>query len=362
DVTSNIINNLLTKSFEDPKSGIVRAVEPGDIVLLTRSNSVLERYITGLKPQIGADLRAETGGLFYQRPEIIDTFRMLLLILDYPDVATLSTALDTEYLRNADLHERQQLMLQYRTMEGEPLRDWLKDKNPEYHEAIQTLRAAVRKDTVPQIIGRLYEAFGIREYYLSCRNRQAAENLEKLREMARRLFRSEQALTLRQFVEHLRLDILLKRDESEARLQLDSERVRPSYIRMMTIHGAKGLEFPFVIIPEVQARLLNPNNDPDHLIIPGYGLDVNLPNGNDVNTQSPRFQIELNNHLSQRLKEEMRIFYVATTRAQHAVYLIGSQVIPGRVNPTGTEWYSWQDEVMRARGALANLGTAFLSM
>jgi DNA helicase-2/ATP-dependent DNA helicase PcrA len=360
--TANIINSLLSRSIEDPKSGELRGVEPGDIVLLTRSNAVLSRYIAGLQPLVQATVRAEAGGQFYQRTEIVDTFRMLLLILDYPDVSTLSTALETAYLRHADPREREQFMLQYRTTEGMPLKDWLKDRHPAYHEAIQTLRAAMRKDTVPQIIGRLYEAFEIRNYYLNREDRQAAENLEKLREMARRLFKSEQALTLRQFVEHLRLDILLKRDESDARLQGMPDEVRPPYIRIMTVHRAKGLEFPLVIIPEVQTPLLNANNNPYFLLIPEYGLDVDLPTVDGISTCSARFQDELSSHQSQRLREEMRLLYVAVTRAQHAVFLIGSQGWSSRPNSPGTDSYSWQDEILRARTELTALGADFRSV
>jgi ATP-dependent exoDNAse (exonuclease V) beta subunit len=55
-----------------------------------------------------------------------------------------------------------------------------------------------------------------------------------------------------------------------------------------------------------------------------------------------------------RLEEEMRVFYVAVTRAQHAVTFVGTK--GGSTNAPGDDYYSWKDELRRAWANVRALG------
>jgi DNA helicase-2/ATP-dependent DNA helicase PcrA len=215
----------------------------------------------------------------------------------------------------------------------------------------------VRTATVPQILARLYELTSVREHFLGRGDRQAAENLEKLREVARHLFRNEQALTLRAFVGALKRNLQSGAEESEALLAPGEEAERPNYVRLLTVHGAKGLEFPLVIIPEVQAALINPDLDPVFLL-GDHGLDLNL-SGVGLTTESPRFRTTLQASRTARLGEEMRVFYVAVTRAQHAVTFVGTK--GGSTNAPGDDYYSWKDELRRAWAEVQALGAEVIT-
>jgi DNA helicase-2/ATP-dependent DNA helicase PcrA len=205
---------------------------------------------------------------------------------------------------------------------------------------------------VPQILARLYELTSVRERFLQRGERQAAENLEKLRELARHLFRNEQALTLRHFADSLKRSLQSGAEESEALLAPGEEAERPRHVRLMTVHSAKGLEFPLVVIPEVQAALVRADLDPMFLLSDD-GLDLDLA-GVGLATASPRFQAVLHARRGARMEEEMRVFYVAVTRAQHAVVFVGTK--GGSTNAPGDDYYSWKDELRRAWPALKPLG------
>ena len=58
------------------------------------------------------------------------------------------------------------------------------------------------------------------------------------------------------------------------------------------------------------------------------------------------------------LDEEMRVCYVALTRAQHSVIMIGA----GREEPKpfGGDFYSWQDQVLQARDELEGAQAEFI--
>jgi DNA helicase-2/ATP-dependent DNA helicase PcrA len=277
---------------------------------------------------------------------------MLHLLLHYPDDTALSLALATPFLRGSDPSREEQRLLQYGVQFGHPLTDWFEREHPPAKAALEELRGMVRSATVPQIVGRLYDLFGIRDHYRPGDDAQAVENLEKLRELARHLFCDEQALTVRQFVRALKRCLQGGVEESEALLGGAAIPTRPPYIRLMTVHAAKGLEFPIVIIPEVQASLNNPDLLPEYLLT-DTGLDLNLTRAG-LATASPSFAAFLANSQQARLEGEMRILYVADIRAQQAVVAVGS----GRRETNGpdSDYYSWKDDVRRAWSALAPLG------
>ncbi len=358
DATARQICDLMNQQLDDPRTGTLRPIEQGDIAILVRSNSQLSNYERQLQICLrgrGITLRSDAGGSFFEQPEIVSTFQMLKLVLHYPDDTALSLALRTPYLRDADTTAHEQYILQYKTEEGNPLMDWFEDNYPNYRYPLLELRNAVRSATVSQLLAQLYQSFEIRSYYLRQGNQQAADNLEKLRELARSLCQNEQALTLRQFVNWLRISMLSAKEEGEA---MPSERAeeRPNYVRIMTIHRSKGLEFPVVIIPEVQSPLER-SSEPDFLVIPNWGLELNLKEWG-LSTHSPRFQEELSINRQARIEEEMRLLYVAVTRAQNAVIFVGGGKRPGKLKEPdkNSEFYCWKDEIRYAWSDLKKLG------
>ena len=91
------------------------------------------------------------------------------------------------------------------------------------------------------------------------------------------------------------------REEQQLRLESDARRVR-----IMTIHGSKGLEFPIVVLPfPLQRRTAKEFlfHDP-HTWQPVYDLD------------SDRASLERADQ--ERLSEDLRLLYVALTRAKHS--------------------------------------------
>jgi DNA helicase-2/ATP-dependent DNA helicase PcrA len=356
--TARQIRALMNQQIDDPGTKKLRPIEQGDIAILVRSNNQLsnyERQLQILLRDTGISVRSDAGGSFFKKPEIVSTFQMLKLVLYYPDDTALSLALRTPYLQGVDPTAHEQYILQYRPLEGTPLMDWFEQTYPNYNQNLLELRKAVRSATVPQILAILYESFHIRSYYLRQGNQQAANNLEKLRELARRLYQNEQALTLRQFVKWLEISILSSKEEGEA-MPPEGAGERPTYVPIMTIHRSKGLEFPVAIIPEVQLPLER-SEQPDFLVIPDWGLEINLQNWG-LPTHSDKYQQELQNNRKSRIEEEMRLLYVAVTRAQNAVIFVGSGRKPRKHQQPdpNSEFYCWKDEIRCAWSDLNKLG------
>ncbi|HVE45389.1 MAG TPA: UvrD-helicase domain-containing protein [Acidimicrobiales bacterium] len=98
-------------------------------------------------------------------------------------------------------------------------------------------------------------------------------------------------------------------EDRARRLESDAEAVQ-----VLTIHRSKGLEFPVVYCPYLWDPGWNDPREPPMYHDPGAGdrrtLDVGGPD-------APRFLDHLWRHATERRGEELRLVYVALTRAEH---------------------------------------------
>lgn len=95
-------------------------------------------------------------------------------------------------------------------------------------------------------------------------------------------------------------------DDTILRLESDDDRVR-----VITIHKAKGLEYPLVFLPFICSfRATNRKKPPLRYHRNGI-LEINLEPDDDATLAADR----------ERLAEDMRLLYVALTRARHACWL-----------------------------------------
>lgn len=333
-------------------AGGLRAAAPGDVVLLFRSNRKLDAYARELPALLGPDIpiRKEAGGQFFRRPEILGAYRMLRLLTDPQNDLVLAQALETPYLA-AECSEILRGLLRSGAVEPLELTHWFEENYRALADRLRDLRADLRIETVPELLELLYRAFGMREFHRARGESLACANLEKLREQARGLTRNRQALTLPTFLSWLQLRLMHGYDEPDA-LDSATRQNRPPYVRLMTVHKAKGAEFPVVIIPEVQSPVIGFSGEVDFVVHPGWGLDVKLPLAPP--TQSQRFRELTRRDEHSERAEALRIFYVAVTRAQNCVIFIGAG--PREVHPPHDHRYAWKDEIRRAWPALKPLG------
>jgi DNA helicase-2/ATP-dependent DNA helicase PcrA len=113
---------------------------------------------------------------------------------------------------------------------------------------------------------------------------------------------------VREFVDHL--DALIEAGEDPAVAEAD---VDAPAVRVLTVHKAKGLEFPVVfVVGLVQGRFPWPSRG-DVLELP-EALIKDPPSSRDF-----------------RLQEERRLFYVAMTRAREALHLTSARDYGGRM-------------------------------
>jgi ATP-dependent helicase/nuclease subunit A len=105
-------------------------------------------------------------------------------------------------------------------------------------------------------------------------------------------------------------------------------------VRIMTIHGSKGLQAPVVILPDTMRK--NQQHNRDNILWPAKtGLDVPLYATN-VNAM-PQLYVSYKNEKMRTEEEELqRLLYVAMTRAADRLYVTG---YAGVTKPQEGGWY-----------------------
>lgn len=301
-----------------------RPVEPGDIVLLFRSMTSVAVYEQALE-DAGLDYYVIGGTAFYTRQEVFDWLDLFRALENPLDSLSLAGVLRSPFaalsddalyrlarhpgglwagLRDPDLRSQlprddagptariADLMTKWRAV-----KDTLR-----INDLIRLVLADTGYDAALQ-----YEPLGPRKL----------ANLWKLQDVARS-FDEAGGMTLAGFVARLtQLVDTPPKEEQAATQPIDAGHV----IRLMSIHQAKGLEFPLVVLPEFTAS--TGGSSPLAAWDPRLGCVARPPD--EEPPVFPKFAHELWRTLesTQDAAEAVRVLYVATTRAMDYLMITG---------------------------------------
>ena len=299
----------------------LRPPVPGDIALLLRRRRNLSAYEDALRAY-GIPFQVAGGRGFYQRQEIYDLANILRVLCNPGDSIALMGALRSPYFGLSD-----NALYALTAPQGGRLAKNLADANqrqrlaPADQEAAEDAVARLQcweglRDRVPlvELLHTILEDTGA--WGFLCygeRGDQAVANVHKLLDLARE-FRGP----LADFV--VRLDLLTTEEEQEGEAVLDADA-----LHILTVHAAKGLEFPIVVVPDLAARFNFQNSAPALIDAEkGLGLRVLDPE-QDYKRTSSFIRTLINRNASRRQRaEEKRLLYVACTRARDHLLLGGT--------------------------------------
>jgi ATP-dependent helicase/nuclease subunit A len=162
---------------------------------------------------------------------------------------------------------------------------------------------------------------------------QRLANVERLFTLAERFERSGAHL-IRDFVRYVEEFEAIGSRESEG--QIDEA---ANAVRLMTIHQAKGLEFPIVIIPELQRYSRVPDNWV--LLDRHRGLTLKVPDGRGKLVAGSTFNYFEQRHGWREQFESMRLLYVAATRAEDRLILSGTIKDLDSFGGKSDTWLKW---------------------
>ena len=129
----------------------------------------------------------------------------------------------------------------------------------------------------------------------------------------------------------------METDDLEIKRQIDSN---SDQIRVMTVHGAKGLEAPIVILPDCGSRQ---NTVKDDIVTIG-DTPVWKTNADDA---PPAMARAIARMKDAQAEERLRLLYVALTRAEKWLIVAAA----GELSKDGSTWYQMIETALMAEGA-----------
>jgi DNA helicase-2/ATP-dependent DNA helicase PcrA len=244
------------------------------------------------------------GGMqFYQRAEIKDLLAYLSVVNNNQDNINLARIINVPKRKIGD--KTIEKITEYRNDNGislfeaisecdkiDEISQGVKDKLKEFTNILKELMEMSESMTVSQIFDRLIALIGYNEYvknnYDDFEGR--LENIDELYNSIIELERVIETLTLRDYLEN----VSLVSATDDLNTEID-------YLKLMTIHNSKGLEFPVVFISGMEDEVF------------------------------PSKKASFSNS---ELEEERRLCYVAITRAEDKLYIsyANSRYVYGELN------------------------------
>lgn len=265
---------------------ISKGMKPSNTAILSRTKAPLKAFESSLS-RLGIP-HCTIGGGYFEREEIKDILA-LIKIAAQPDDCTDSLA-----------------RLKFRKLCVGSAHNFLMEKGGE-PEALPVTEAIVE---ILKSSG--YMRLAAEGDYPE----KAAANIDKLLEIAEEFASEDRSRSLNEFVETLESNIMEGREEIEA------EYTGAEAVSLMTIHQAKGLEWDMVFV--VQFNKSGRTVKPDFVFDRQTGeltLRYDPITGDEINEYSDK--LSQSGCMSKAEAEEIRLRYVAVTRARDKIYLTG---------------------------------------
>ena len=273
-------------SDREEASAIVRIIEKSgrpysDFAVLYRVNA-LSRALEEALMRAGIPYNIVGGFRFYERKEVKDILAYLRLIYNPKDDMALERIISTppRGIGGKTIQTAREIAREKGISVYEAIRDYTEEiaRGKKTREAIEKFVKLIEEfreweGPVHELTENLIERIGYMEYILSSDDpNQAQSRMENIQELINSM---KGFSSLGEYLENISL--ASEQDDLDTR----------SGVKLMTIHSAKGLEFPVVFV---------------------IGLEENI---------FPHFLSLSENNI----EEERRLFYVAVTRAQEELYL-----------------------------------------
>ena len=326
------IEQMVAAKFQiyDKQQDKKRDVEYRDIAILMRSPSVKVNDYVEMLRLAGVPVSCDSAAGYFEKTEVRDLLS-LLKVLDNPqrDIE-LAAVLRSPFFKVSDtqlakirIHSQAKsfhdCVLGY-TESGPDAK--LVDKIKKIFEAIGNWRTLARRGILADLIWQIYRQTGYLSFVSALPSGQVRRaNLLKLHDRAIQFegFVSSGGIaSLKRFVEFIeRLE-----ESGQDWASAEPEAAAGNAVRIISVHKSKGLEFPVVFLAELESQFSKQDSKKDYLAdMDGVlGLKI-IDDESNTKLDSVAYQVIKEQKREMTLAEEMRILYVAMTRARECLIL-----------------------------------------
>ncbi|HYO08171.1 MAG TPA: UvrD-helicase domain-containing protein [Tepidisphaeraceae bacterium] len=319
--------------IEKDRDGILtpRPIRRSDIVVLLRSMRYKGDDYAEVLRGAGIPTHSESGSGYFDSMEVRDVLALLKVLDNRRQDIPLAGLLRSPLAALPDAEDAlARVRLAYDRKEvpfHQAVVRYAKDHDDELAAKLRDVLAQLdgwrdmaQRRPLAELIWDVYDSTGYLAFCAGLRDgEQRKANLIDLHERARQ-FGSFQRQGLARFLAFL------------DRLREESDLGQPSVasegedvVRIMTIHRSKGLEFPVVILPDL-GKAINVRDCSGPILLDrhgGLGMEV-VDEAKQVRYPSLASKLVSNRLRQQAMAEELRVLYVAMTRAKEHLVLIGT--------------------------------------
>lgn len=305
----------------------------GDIVILLRAMRYKAERFARVLRQFDIPVYAESGSGFFASVEVQDVLALLNVLdnqrQDIPLAALLRSPLAKMPEPESNLarirlaypggtqgmpfHEA---VLRYAAEQRNELADWLNG----FSKELQKWRHAAHRRPLADVLWQIYQQTGYLAFVSGLQDGpQRVANLIELYERAAQ-FGNFQHQGLSRFLNFLHA-LREEADPAPAKVASEAQNV----VRIMSVHRAKGLEFPIVFLPDL-GKQINMSDSRGHILLDragGLGMSV-VDEQKQCRYPSLGLCLVEERLRRQALAEELRVLYVAATRAREHLIMIGT--------------------------------------
>jgi len=318
-----IIEHISAKSLEEEVNKTIKKIleilkkdkdaDYNDFAILVRANDAANPFIKALE-RTGLPYQFLASKGLYSKPVVLDVISYFKLLDNYHESPAVYRILNMPFLEipPQDIMKLTQYSYKrtkslYESMEELPLIPGISSKTQEKIVSVLSLiknhTIFAKEKAVSEILVSFLEESGYIKYLIK---KEDKEQLDLLNQFYKRVKNFEGATiepTLNNFMREINLEI---ESGEEGKLEFNHEQ-GPDMIKVMTIHGAKGLEFKYVFLVNMVDKRF-PTIERKELIELPEDLIKDIKPTGDVH-----------------LQEERRICYVAITRAKKDIYFTSAE-------------------------------------
>jgi DNA helicase II / ATP-dependent DNA helicase PcrA len=281
-----------------------------DIAILVRANNAADPFVRGIQT-VGLPYQFLASKGLYSKPLILDIISYFKVLNNYYEDSAIYRILNFPFLKisyedivKITRYSHKKAKHFYETMKNVPF------ISTESQEKINLISSLIRKHsslakekTVSEILANFLKDSGYLKYLTDKNNEEEFKLLNQFHKRIKSFEESSLEPNLKNFMEEINFEI----DSGESgKIDFDPEQ-GPDMIKIMTIHGAKGLEFKYVFLVNIVDKRFPTIERKDPIELPEKLVKEIKPKGNA------------------HLQEERRIFYVGMTRAQKGLYFTSAK-------------------------------------
>lgn len=328
------IRHLVQSGYEiyDKDKKVMRPIMYRDCVILMRSMPWAPQFMEEFK-QEGLPLYANLSTGYFEATEVAILLSLLKIIDNpYQDVPLASVlrspivGLDSNDLATIRIQQKRGSYYEALITFMNKAPDTIEERNlvkrmQLFYEMLQTWRTSAREGALSELIWQIYQDTHFFDFVGGMPGgKQRQANLRALYDRARQ-YESTSFRGLFRFLRFIERMQDRGEDLGAARALGEQEDV----IRLMTIHSSKGLEFPVVFVAGLSRQFNMMDLNSSYLLDKELGFGSKYVNAKLRITYPTILQLALKRKAkAQLIAEEMRVLYVALTRAKEKLYLVGT--------------------------------------